>query len=292
MNTQNLPTPTAKINAAFSGYFPTWCPGCGNFGIWSSLKSAFNKLKLHPDKMAIVFGIGCSGNMNDFLWANSFHALHGRAVPTAIGVKIANHSLPVIVIAGDGDCYGEGGNHLLHAARGNHDITVVVHDNRVYGLTTGQVAPTAFKGAKSKSTPGGIIEVPVNPVALVLTQGATFIAQGFSQDMIHLTDLIVAGVEHKGFSLINVFQPCVTFNPANSYSFYRERVYKLGADYDPSNFRSALDKSMELEEKIPIGVIYKSERPVYTDSLNQLKTSVLAGQSQNTEFIKFINEFV
>ena len=143
----------SKPTDSFDGYFPTWCPGCGNFGIWAALKTAFAKLGLGPEDLALVYGIGCSGNMNDFLWANSFHALHGRAIPNAIGIKIANHKLPVLVIAGDGDCYGEGGNHLIHAARGNHDITVIVHDNRVYGLTTGQVAPTALKGFKSKSTP-------------------------------------------------------------------------------------------------------------------------------------------
>ena len=289
----NDQTATTKINTAFSGYFPTWCPGCGNFGIWSSLKTAFNKLQLQPDKMAVIFGIGCSGNMNDFLWANSFHALHGRAIPNAVGVKIANHKLPVLVIAGDGDTYGEGGNHLLHAARGNHDITVIVHDNRVYGLTTGQVAPTALKGTKSKSTPQGLIEVPVNPLALALTQGATFVAQGFSQDMAHLTDMITSGINHRGFSLINVFQPCVTFNPANGYSFYRERVYKLAEDYDRSNLRLALDKSLELEDKIPIGIIYKIERPVYTDSLNQLKEKALVEEDiTNRDLNKFIAEFI
>src|SRR3989344_2292367 len=212
MNNNMTPSPASPkpeaskstATAGFAGYFPTWCPGCGNFGIWSALKMAFSKMKLDPEKMAIVFGIGCSGNMNDFLWADSFHALHGRAIPNAVGIKIANSDLPVIVIAGDGDTYGEGGNHFMHAARGNHDITVIVHDNRVYGLTTGQVAPTAFKGFKSKSTPSGIIEVPVNPVALSVSQGATFVAQGFSQDMGNLVDLIEKGINHRGFSVVNI----------------------------------------------------------------------------------------
>lgn len=277
----------------FKGYFPTWCPGCGNFGIWAAVKNAFAALQYNPDNIAVVFGIGCSGNMNDFLWANSFHALHGRSIPNAIGIKIANHQLPVVAIVGDGDCYGEGGNHFLHAARGNHDITVIVHDNRVYGLTTGQVAPTASQGFKSKSTPQGIIEMPVNPLALALTQGATFVSQGFSGDIPHLTDLIVAAVKHRGFSLINVFQPCVTFNQENSYAWYRQRVYKLNPDsYDAVNFNLALEKTFELEEKIPIGIIYQVKRATYTDNLSQLQETPLTEAKKGIVLEKFINEFV
>lgn len=283
---------TSNTNVGFAGYFPTWCPGCGNFGIWAALKTAFTNLGFTPENFAVIFGIGCSGNMNDFLWADSFHALHGRAIPNAVGVKIANHKLPVIAIVGDGDCYGEGGNHLIHAARGNHDITVIVHDNRVYGLTTGQVAPTAIRGFKSKSTPGGIIEVPINPIALATTQGATFVAQGFSGDINHLVGLIEAGIQHKGFSLINVFQPCVTFNPQTGYAWYRERIYKLGYDYDPSSIENALDKAMETETKIPVGVIYKTERPTYTDSLPQLKEKTLVESNLTVDLDKFASDFL
>lgn len=277
----------------FAGYFPTWCPGCGNFGIWAALKTAFTNLGFNPDNFAIVYGIGCSGNMNDFLWANSFHALHGRAVPNAIGIKIANHKLPVVAIVGDGDCYGEGGNHLIHAARGNHDITVIVHDNRVYGLTTGQVAPTAIKGFKAKSTPSGIIEVPINPIALAITQGASFVAQGFSGDINNLVSLIEQAVKHKGFSLLNVFQPCVTFNHQTTYQWYRERIYKLTSEnHDTADIKSALEKSMELEEKIPVGVIYQSVRPTYTESLVQLSKSTLAETPLETDISNFIAEFL
>lgn len=285
-------TSSNQKNASFSGYFPTWCPGCGNFGIWSALKTAFTNLGFTEENLAIIFGIGCSGNMNDFLWADSFHALHGRSLPMAVGVKIANHKLPVVAIVGDGDCYGEGGNHLMHAARGNHDITVIVHDNRVYGLTTGQVAPTAVKGFKAKSTPTGIIEVPINPIALAVTQGATFVGQGFSGDIGHLVTLIENGIKHKGFSLINVFQPCVTFNPHYSYAAYREKIYKLGEDYDPSSIKNALEKAMETETKIPIGVIYKTSRPAYTDSLSQLSEKTLVEGEFNQNIDKFASEFV
>lgn len=279
-------------NSGFGGYFPTWCPGCGNFGIWAALKTAFTNFGFTPESFAVIFGIGCSGNMNDFLWADSFHALHGRAIPNAVGIKIANHKLPVVAIVGDGDCYGEGGNHLIHAARGNHDITVVVHDNRVYGLTTGQVAPTSFKGFKSKSTPSGIIEVPVNPVALAITQGATFVAQGFSGDINHLTTLIEQSIKHKGFSLVNVFQPCVTFNPETSYAWYRERIYKLGDNYNTGDKKVALEKAMETETRIPIGVIYKEERLTYTDSLPQLAQNTLVKSDLKADINSFIADFV
>lgn len=279
-------------NVAFGGYFPTWCPGCGNFGIWAALKTAFTNLGFTPESFAVVFGIGCSGNMNDFLWADSFHALHGRAIPNAVGIKIANHKLPVVVIVGDGDCYGEGGNHLIHAARGNHDITVIVHDNRVYGLTTGQVAPTALKGFKAKSTPTGIIEVPINPIALALTQGATFVAQGFSADLNHLVGLIEQSIKHKGFSLVNVFQPCVTFNLQNSYAWYRERIYKLGDDYNSSDKNCAIVKALETETKIPVGVIYRTERPTYTDSLPQLQEKTLVQSNLTIDLEQFASDFV
>lgn len=278
---------------AYDGYPPTWCPGCGNYGIWAAIKSAFTNLKLDPEKAAVVYGIGCSGNMNDFLWVNSFHSLHGRAVPTAVGIKIANHKLAILTVVGDGDCYGEGGNHLLHGARGNHDITVLVHDNRVYGLTTGQVAPTALAGFKAKSTPSGVIEVPLNPIALAITQGATFVAQGFAGDINHLAGLIEEAIKHKGFSLVNMLQPCVSFNKVTTYAWYRERIYKLdGKNYDPKDKKRALEKSMENDKKIPIGLIYKEERPVYTDSLTQLKEGPLVESKLEVDIERFIKEFV
>jgi 2-oxoglutarate/2-oxoacid ferredoxin oxidoreductase subunit beta len=277
----------------FTGYFPTWCPGCGNFGIWAAIKNALKKLNITADKCATVFGIGCSGNMNDFLWSTSFHSLHGRSVPTAVGIKLANHELPVLVVAGDGDCYGEGGNHLIHAARGNHDITVIVHDNRVYGLTTGQVSPTAKQGFSSKSTPKGSIETELNPIALAITQGASFVAQGFAGDMLHLGDLIAAAVEHKGFSLVNIFQPCVSFNKMTTYDWYRQRVYKLtDENHDKTDIKKALDKSLELEEKLPIGIIYQNVRPSYTSGLPVLSAGPLVHSSVSPAIDAFIKEFV
>lgn len=254
--------------------FPTWCPGCGDFGIWGALKASFVKMNWEPHDFVVVFGIGCSGNMADFVKCYGFHALHGRAVPNAIGIKTANHKMPVVCVVGDGDCYGEGGNHLMHASRGNHDITVVVHDNRVYGLTTGQVAPTASYGFKSKSTPSGIIEVRINPLTLAITSGATFVAQGFAGDIGHLTDLLVRAYNHCGFSLVNVLQPCVTFNKINTYMYYREHTYKLDNLHNPSDKIEALKKAVD-EEKLPLGILYKEERPTYQASLPQLSSNSL-----------------
>ena len=254
----------------FSGYAPTWCPGCGNWGIGIGIKSALVQMNITPSEVAVVFGIGCSGNMNDFLNAYAVHTLHGRAIPTAIGLKLANQTLPVIVVAGDGDCYGEGGNHFLHACRGNHDITVIVHDNRVYGLTTGQVAPTALKGARSKSTPYGIIEKPLDPLTLALTQGATFIGQSFAGDALHMISTIKSAVAHKGFSLVNILQPCVTFNKRNGYQYYRERVYKL-TDNKKNDKNQAMRIIQKTEkEHYPLGIIYQTQEPTYHEQLSQL----------------------
>jgi len=277
----------------FTGYKPTWCSGCGNWGIGMAIKQTLVQLGLTPSDIAVVFGIGCSGNMNDFLNAYTIHSLHGRAIPNAIGIKLANHKLPVICVVGDGDCYGEGGNHLLHACRGNHDITVIVHDNRVYGLTTGQVAPTAQKGYQSKSTPAGIIEVPVNPLVLALTSGATFIAQAFAADAVQMATIIKAGIEHRGFSLINILQPCVTFNKVNTYQYYLQRSYKLEKNYQKDDFRSALNKSLELlEEKFPLGVIYQVKKPTYTESLPQIKEKPLVEKERFRDYEKIVKDFI
>ncbi len=269
----------------FTGYNPTWCPGCGNWGILTALKQAFVQLGMGPDDIVVVFGIGCSGNMNDFLNGYGFHSLHGRAIPNAIGIKLANHKLPVIAIVGDGDCYGEGGNHLIHAARGNHDIKIIVHDNRVYGLTTGQTAPTSQKGYKTRSTPLGNIDQPINPLATVLSNGATFVAQSFAGDLNHLILMIKSAITHKGFSLLNVLQPCVTFNKINTFQYYLKRVYKLDGAYQQSNLKQAIEKSLELnEEKFPLGIIYQENRPTYTDFIEQIKGKPLVEKERFTNF--------
>jgi len=268
----------------FSGYTPTWCPGCGDWGIGIAIKSALAQMGLSPSDVGVVFGIGCSGNMNDFLNAYAIHGLHGRAIPTAIGYKLANHKMSIIVVAGDGDCYGEGGNHFLHACRGNHDITVIIHDNRVYGLTTGQVAPTAMKGALSKSTPYGLIESPIDPLGLALTQGATFISQSFAGDAQHMISMIKSAINHKGFSLVNVLQPCVTFNKINGYQYYRKRVYKL-IDNKVNNKDRAMKIIQDIEkEKYPLGIIYQNQQSSYHEQLPQLTKQTLI---KNEKFVDF-----
>ena len=261
-----------------NGYFPTWCPGCGNFGIWGSLKDAFSKLGWQPDQFAIVYGVGCSGNMNDFLWANSFHALHGRAVPTAIGVKIANHSLPVIVIAGDGDCYGEGGNHLLAALRKNPEITLVVHNNQVYALTKGQASPTSDLGYVTKVQPQGVIDEPIHPLTMSIALGAGFAARGFAGDKEHLSLMIQEGVKHRGLAVIDVLQWCVTFNKKNNFAWYKKRIYKLGPEYDSSDKTKALEKSLEWGDRIPLGIIYKNGRPSFEEAYGLPKDKALVNE--------------
>lgn len=277
----------------FSAYTPTWCPGCGDWGIGMAIKSGLAQLDLDPSSIAVVFGIGCSGNMNDFLNAYAIHALHGRALPNAIGIKLANHKMPVVAIVGDGDCYGEGGNHFLHACRGNHDITVIVHDNGVYGLTTGQVAPTAQKGIKSKSTPTGIIETPVYPLTLALTQGATFIAQSFAGDLLHMVEIIKRGVTHKGFSVINILQPCVTFNKVNTYQYYLRNSYKLSDEHNVQDYKQALDIALEMnEEKYPLGVLYQINKPVYHEQvINYHKETTVVERDPFDGLDLLINEF-
>jgi len=277
----------------FNGYQPTWCPGCGDWGIGIAIKKALVELNYSPDQVVVVFGIGCLGNMNDFLNAYGFHSLHGRALPNAIGIKLANHKLPVIVVVGDGDCYGEGGNHFIHSCRGNHDIKVIVSDNRVYGLTTGQSAPTASKGYRSKSTPLGLIENPFNPIALALNSGATFIAQGFAGDINHLVLILKEAIIHKGFSLVNVLQPCVTFNKVNTYQYYLQRAYKLDSSYQRDNFKQALEKSLELnEEKFPLGVIYQKESVCYHESLSQISSITLVEKKRFLDYDSLIEGFV
>jgi len=208
-------------------------------------------------------------------------------------VKLAHHTLPVIVVAGDGDCLGEGGNHFIHAARRNADITVVIHDNQVYGLTTGQASPTAQKGFKTKSTPGGATDEALNPLTLALVSGATFVARGFSGDIGGLTHLIQAAVEHRGFSVVDVLQPCVTFDKVHTYAWYRQRLYNLEAEgYVPDNKWKALGKAMEWGERIPVGVFYTEDKPTSEDGEEVLRSGPLVEVPLAVENLEgLLNEF-
>jgi len=263
----------------YAGLKPAWCPGCGNFGILRALNKALVELGIEPHKVLLLSGIGQAGKLPHYTRGNVFNSLHGRPVPPAIGAKIANPELVVIAVSGDGDAYGEGGNHFIHAARRNHDITYLVHDNQVYGLTKGQASPTSDLGFVTKTTPYGAAS-PVNPVAMAIVMGASFVARSFAGDIEHLSELIKEGVTHRGFALIDILQPCVSFNHKNTFQWYRERVYKLeGEDgYDPSNKKAALEKAQEWGERIPIGIIYRRELPVYEDQLPALSKGPLVRQ--------------
>lgn len=259
---------------------PTWCPGCGNFSIWIALKNALVKLGLAPEKVVMVYGIGCGCNENNFLKTYVFHSLHGRPVPVATGIKLVNHKLTVIAVSGDGDAYGIGLNHLVHAMRRNIDITYLVHNNQLYSLTTGQASPTSEKGMKTKSTPFGSIEMPLNPIALGLSSAGTFLARGFSGKTEHLTNLLTQAISHKGFSLVDILQPCVTFNDLNTFQFFYERVYDLQKEgYQPDSKDKAFAKAMEWGKRIPIGVFYQEKRYLYRDELSEIKEKPLVEQS-------------
>ncbi|MEA3344223.1 MAG: thiamine pyrophosphate-dependent enzyme [Patescibacteria group bacterium] len=246
----------------------TWCPGCGDFGILNAFKKAVLELEkkgVKRDKIAIVSGIGCSSKIVDYLNLNSFCSLHGRPIASAQGIKLGNPELKVIVFMGDGGCYNEGIAHLIHAAKRNTDITVLVHNNRNFALTTGQFTATSPKGFKGASAPQGSIEEPFNPLRLMMASKASFIARGYSAKEDHLKDLIIKGVEHNGFSFIDILQPCITF--FNTYEFYNQRVYEM--KNSQLDTESKIMKKIEewgyddKGSKIPIGIFRKQKKPVY-----------------------------
>lgn len=255
---------------------PDWCPGCGDFGVLRSVQEAAGRLGIKPENLFVVSGIGCSSNLPGFIHAYGIHSLHGRAVPVATGAHLANTDMKTVITGGDGDGYGIGVGHLLHAMRRNLDVTYVVMDNQIYGLTTGQTSPTTTKGHKTKSTPQGNIESPLNPLALAITSGATYVARGFSGEPKHLVDMIAGGMAHKGFALIDVFSPCVTYNKINTYPWFKERVYKLEeSGWETGDFYKSIEKSYEWDDKIPLGVLYKTEMPTYEDGEPNLQKGAL-----------------
>ncbi|BAS29394.1 2-oxoacid:ferredoxin oxidoreductase subunit beta [Limnochorda pilosa] len=252
---------------------PTWCPGCGDFGILNAVKQALADLEIWPHEVLFVSGIGCGSKLPDYINANGFTTVHGRALPVAQGAKLAHPGLHVVAVTGDGDGYGIGGNHFLHAIRRNIDITHIVEDNLVYGLTKGQYSPTSAKGFVSSTTPEGAIERAVNPLALALANGATFVARGFSGDPKHLASLFAQALKHPGYALVDVLQPCVIYNRLNTYDFYEQRVYRLeeDANYDPHDPEQAWQRAHEWGERIPIGVLYQeSGVPTYEEQVPAL----------------------
>lgn len=252
-----------------------WCPGCGDFAIEKMFKQALLELeeekKLKRHNVVILSGIGCHGKISDYTDLNSFYSLHGRVVGPATGIKLANPDLFVIGFAGDGDAYGEGLEHLIFAAKRNIDITMVIHNNHVYGLTTGQFTPTSPSGFKGKSTPKGAPEKPLNPIELMLASKASFVARAFAGDIKSLKEIIKKAVIHKGFAIIDVLQPCVTFY--NTYSFYKARIYNINEEgHDPTDWNKAMQKAREWNyeieaERIPIGIFYKEERETFENAV-------------------------
>ena len=254
---------------------PDWCPGCGDFGVLNALQRAITELDIPSHMVQVVSGIGCSSNLPGFINAYGFHGLHGRSLPVASGVKLGNHALTVIATGGDGDGYGIGVGHFVHTCRRNLDMTYIVMDNQIYGLTTGQASPTTEKDIRTKSTPEGTIETALSPMALALACGATYVARGFSGDNLHLAQLIKGAIEHKGFAVVDVFSPCVTYNKHNTYPWFRERIYKLEDErHDPSDFRLAMEKAFEWGARIPIGLFFKVERPTYEDEEPALRGGI------------------
>jgi len=238
---------------------PDWCPGCGDFGVLAALQKALVELQIPTHEVVTISGIGCSSNLPGYINTYGMHTLHGRALAVATGLKLANHGLTVVVTGGDGDGFGIGGNHFMHTMRRNVDLLYIVMDNQIYGLTTGQTSPTSRVGMKTKSMPFGNIEAPINPISLALAAGATFVARGFSGDQKHLTELMKQGIEHKGFSFLDVFSPCVTYNHDNTYQWFRPRVKKLEDDatFDSSDWTAAMEKSLIWGEEIPIGKFFE-----------------------------------
>lgn len=265
-----------------------WCPGCGNFGIIRSLAQALEELKLKRSEVLYVSGIGQAGKTPHYISGNVLNTLHGRTLPTATGAKLANSDLTVFAIGGDGDGYAEGGNHFLHAVRKNVNITYLVHDNQVFGLTKGQASPRSDEGMVTGTTPQGVGIESFNPLATAITLNGGFVARSYAGDMPHLTRTIKAAVEHEGFALIDILQPCVTFNRINTYKFYRERVYDLDQvkDYDRTNRQAAWAKTWEWGDRIPIGVFYQVERPTLADQYSSILKKPLVRQEYDPTFVE------
>ena len=272
-----------KLEEYKSEITPTWCPGCGDFAVLRGVHTALARLKIKSENVVISAGIGCSSNLPGFVNAYAFHGLHGRSLPIANGIKLANTDLTVIATGGDGDGYGIGLGHFIHSMRRNINITYIVMNNQIYGLTTGQASPTSERGMVTKSTPSGLLEVPVNPIALALISGATYVSRGFSGNPDHLSTTIENALSHKGFSLVDVLSPCVTYNKIQTYQWFRDRVYTLeDEEHDTNDLKQAMSKSYEWESKIPIGVFYKADKPTYDADEPALQDGPLVNQPLDT----------
>lgn len=249
-------------DSIFKSTETAWCPGCGNYDIVSALTAVLNELQLKPSEVLLVGGIGQAAKLNQYVNANGFSGLHGRSLSAAVAAKMVNEALTVIVNTGDGDSYGEGGNHFLHNIRRNVDITHFVHDNQIYGLTKGQTSPTS-DACTTDRTGACNMNKPFQPLLIALAAGATFAARTFSGNREHMVKTMKAAILHKGYALVDILQPCVSFNKYNTFGYYKEHTYELEAGYDSANLQTALLRSMEYGSKIPIGILYQAEKPTY-----------------------------
>jgi 2-oxoglutarate ferredoxin oxidoreductase subunit beta len=270
----------------YGTYETAWCPGCGNAPLLEAVKTGLVKAGLAPHEVLIVSGIGQAAKAPHYLNANVFNGLHGRALPVATGAKLANPDLTVVVESGDGCSYGEGGNHFLAAIRRNVDITMLVHNNQIYGLTKGQASPTSHEGMVTKAQPAGVASEPFNPIAVAVVMRAGFVARSFTGNTEHAAEMIRQGIAHRGFALVDILQPCVTFNKVNNFAWYKKRCYELAGDYDPTDWDAAIGTAMQWGDRIPIGVIYKNERPSYDEHFPVLKEGPLVGRKIKTEELK------
>lgn len=272
----------------FGSYETAWCPGCGNFSILKAMKKALVMCGLTPQDVLLVSGIGQAAKAPHYLNANVFNGLHGRALPVATGAKLVNPHLTVIAESGDGCTYGEGGNHFLAAIRRNIGITAIVHDNQVYGLTKGQASPTSEAGFITKAQPHGAMSEPFNPVAVAVAMHAGFVARGFSGDVDTLADLISHALAHPGFALVDILQPCVSFNKVNTFSWYQKRCIPLPPNYDPYDWSTAMNKAMEWGDQIPTGIIYRNERPSFESRIGVLEKGPLSSSTLDKNALRDI----
>lgn len=278
-----------KLEDYHNDYENKWCPGCGNFGILDAMKDALVSLDIAPRDLLIISGIGQAAKTPHFMNCNMFHTLHGRALPIATGAKLANHDLKILINSGDGDCYGEGGNHFLNAIRRNLDITLLVHHNKVYGLTKGQAAPTSDLGFVTSQQPDGVRTDPLNPVKLALSLGAGFVGRGFSNNREHLSRLLQDAIQYKGFSLVDILQPCVTYNKINSHAWFKKRAYDLYEEgYQADNLEKAFFLAEEWEDKIPIGILFRKEGIPFHERIDFLKQGSLISRPYDAKGIEEI----
>ncbi|UCF72066.1 MAG: 2-oxoacid:ferredoxin oxidoreductase subunit beta [Deltaproteobacteria bacterium] len=272
----------------YGDYETAWCPGCGNFSILKAVKQALVASNLKPHELLFVSGIGQAAKAPHYLNANVFNGLHGRSLPVATGAKLANPNLTVIVESGDGCNYGEGGNHLLAAIRRNIDVTLLVHNNQVYGLTKGQASPTSAEGFVTKAQPQGVPSAPFNPIAVAVAMKAGLVARGFAGMTDHLSELIQQGIAHRGFALIDVLQPCVSFNKVNTFGWYKERCKTLPPGYDPTDWEGAMKVAFEWGDKIPIGIVYRGNRLAFEEHFPPLREGTLVGLDVDPVILKKI----